>query len=778
MNIAEKLKLNIRGRLMLYVLSSATLIYALSISYLSVRSTNQSVENAKEITQALSAENAIKVAGNLDGIFHITRSLANMGASYHLLKWPHFHKVYLDAQRNIMENNDAFLSVATSWELQFIDTAYTKTHGRILSGYFRDNGVISYIEAKRNLDGDDVASNYYKMKITKKEMLVDPEYYSYTGKADELVMNANFNTPIIYRDQYIGVAGIDVDLGHFQDICNNIKLYEKSNAYILSNNGTWVSSPNSRFLGKNIATTSEQFAIKHNVLEKIQEGKPHTFIDIDSLGNEVFYAFNPVKTIGDPKPWAFVISVPINIVQAKARSFIQFAILLGIIGFLFLVSVIYLISFSISKPIRKTTEMVQDLALGNIDFHKNEFDSRCDEIGDMQRSIEILSNGLLNAVNFAKEIGSGNFESDYKKLSADDTLGQTLIEMRQSLQTAANELDKKQEEDRVHRWTTENSAKLTDIIRTSSASVKNMGYDVISFLADQVGACQGGMYILNDSEPDDIYFEMVSAVAYNRKKLIKLKIKPEEGLVGRCAYEKLTINMTDIPDGYIKIESGLGESNPTNLILLPLIADERVLGVMELVSFNPLKPHEIDLLEKVSEAIALTINSLKVAQQTSVLLRQSREQAEVLSQQEEEMRQNIEEMHANQEETQKRENELRGLVDAINSVSMIAQYDMDGTLIDINRNFLDMLGLSKDAVVGKKQGSFASQKQNRETFDNLWLDLRNGKSHEITQEIIIDGKTMWITELYTPILDTYGEPIKIFNIAIDITKSINKTNRK
>ena len=778
MNIAEKLKLNIRGRLMLYVLSSATIIYALSISYLSIRSTSQSVESAKEITQSLCAENAMKVSGNLDGIFHITRSLASIGVSYHLLEWHLFNQVYLEAQRNIMESNDAFLSVATSWELQFIDSTYTENYGRFLGGYFRDNGVVTYFEAKRNLDGDDKASDYYKMKISKNEMFSDPEYYSYSGKEEDLVMNTNFSTPIVFRGEYVGLAGIDVDLGHFQEICNSINLYEGSNAYILSNNGTWVSSPNASFLGKNIATTNEQFANKHNVIEKIKEGKPYTFIDIDSLGNEMFYAFSPVKTMGDSRFWAFVISVPINIVQIEARSFIQFAILLGIIGFLFLVLVIYLIAFSISKPIRKTTEMVQDLALGNIEFHKREHNSRCDEIGDMDRSIEILSNGLLNAVNFAKEIGAGNFESDYKKLSDNDTLGQTLIEMRQSLQTAENKLEKKQEEDRIHHWTAENSAKLTDIIRTSSVSVKNMGYDVISFLADQVGACQGGMYILNDSDPEDIYYEMVSAVAYNRKKLIKLKIKPQEGLIGRCAFEKLTINMTDVPDDYIEIESGLGTSNPTNLILLPLMANEQVLGVMELVSFNPLKPHEIGLLEKVSEAIALTINSLKVAQQTSALLRQSREQAEVLSQQEEEMRQNIEEMHSTQEESQKRENELQGLVDAVNSVSMVAQYDMDGTLIDINQNFLDMLGLTKKVVVGKKQGGFASQNQDRETFDNLWLDLRNGNSRKITQEVVIDGKTMWITELYAPALDSYGEPVKVFNIAIDITQSVIETSRK
>jgi methyl-accepting chemotaxis protein len=774
MNIAERLKLNIRGRMLLYILTSATLVYAVSISYLSIRSANQSIEYAKTIAISNSSDYARQIKGELDGIFQVTRSIASNGAAFYLSDWKTFMPIFLETQKNIIEQNKGFLSVATSWEKRFIDVNYKLDYGRFLNGYYRKDGVVTYFETNRNMDGDDKNSNYYKMKTTKKEMLVDPHYYSYSGKADENIMNANFSTPILYKNQYIGLAGIDVDLGHFQQICKNIQSFESSYAFILSNNGTWVSSPITEYLGKQITETDEEFATKHTLIEKIQEGKSFTLIDNDSLGQQIFYAFTPIISIGDPRPWTFAIAVPLDIVYAPARKFMRFAIFLGLLGFLVMAAIIYYISHSITRPIKQTTRLIQKLSLGNIEFERITDHERSDEIGEMERSIETLSNGLLEALRFAKEIGSGNLKATFTKLSEQDVLGQTLLDMRQSLQDTANELAKKQEDDRIQRWSTENNGKLMDIIRRSSESVKKMGYEVISFIIDQVGACQGAMYILRDNDASDIYYELVSAVAYDRKKLIHSKIRPEEGLVGRCAFEKLTIVLTDIPENYVTISSGLGDSNPNCIILIPLVANDQVLGVLELVSFNKFKPYEIAFLEKASETIASTINSIKITQRTAVLLRQSQEQAEVLSQQEEEMRQNIEEMHATQEEAQKRENDMRGLIDAINTVSMIALYDMDGSLIDINPKFCNMLGVSKEQLLGRKQGSFSTKKQAREMFDNLWMELRNGNSKQITQEIEINGKMMWITELYAPVLDTYGEPVKVYNIAIDITQSMKK----
>ncbi len=758
----------------MYILSSATLVYAVSMSYLSIRSANQSIEYAKTIAISNSSGYARQIKGELDGIFQVSRSIANIGATFYRTDWSTFMPIFLETQKNIIDQNKGFLSVATSWENRFVDKNYKLDYGRFLNGYYRKDGLVTYFETYRNMDGDDKNSNYYKMKTSKKEMLVDPHYYSYSGKADENIMNANFSTPIIYNSQYIGLAGIDVDLSYFQTICNNIQSFDDSYAFILSNNGTWVSSPITAYLGKKITETDETFSVRHSLIEKIQEGKQFTLVDTDSLGRQIFYAFTPIISIGDARPWSFAIAVPLDIVYAPARKFMRFAVFLGLIGFLVMAGIIFYLSFTITRPIKQTTRLIQKLALGNIDFERITDDERSDEIGEMERSLETLSRGLLDALNFAKEIGSGNLKADFSKLSEHDVLGQTLLDMRKSLQDAADELAKKQEDDRIQRWSTENNGKLMEIIRQSSESVKKMGYDVISFIIDQVGACQGAMYVLRDNDPADIYYELVSAVAYDRKKLIHSKIRPEEGLVGRCAFEKLTIVLTDIPDNYVTISSGLGDSNPTCIILLPLIANDQVLGVLELVSFNRFKPYEVAFLEKATETTASTINSIKITQRTAVLLKQSQEQAEILSQQEEEMRQNIEEMHATQEEAQKRENDMRSLIDAINTVSMIALYDMDGTLIDINPKFCNMLGVPKEQLLGRRQGSFATKKQDRAMFDNLWIELRNGNTKQITQEIEINDKMMWITELYAPVLDTYGEPVKVYNIAIDMTQSMKK----
>jgi len=772
--IAERLKLNIKGRLLLYILSSATIVYVVSFGYLSIHSINGSTESAKQLAVSTSADYAMQIKGELDGIFAITRTLADVGATFYQLEWEKFYPIFLETQKNIIEQNKGFLSTATSWELRFIDTTYKQTYGRYLFGYYRNNGVVTYFDAYRNMEGDDINSAYYKLKITKEELLDNPEYYSYSGKEGDNVLNTNFSTPIIYNGEYVGLTGIDVDLGHFQGICDDLSSFEHGYAFILSNDGSWVAAPDKGFYGKKITETNKGFAARHEILDKIQSGISFTVIDNDSLGKERFYAFSPIISIGDSRPWTLCVAVPMDVVLAPAKSMMRFSHLIGIIGFVLMTVIIYLISFSISRPIKQTTQLIKKLALGQIEFEKALDTSRSDEIGEMERSIETLSNGLLNALNFAKEIGSGNLNAQYEKLSEHDALGQALIEMRESLQKADEELEKKQEEEKTQAWSTENHAKLIEIIRNTSGSIKKMGYEVTRFIINQIGACQGALYISNDSNPNDIYYELISAVAYGRDKLLHAKIKPEEGLVGRCAFEKMTVILTDVPDNYINISSGLGDSNPNCIALFPLINDNTVLGVLELISFNKLKPHEITFIEKSSEGIASAINSIKISHRTDTLLRQLQEQTEMLTQQEEEMRQNIEEMRATQEESQKREDSMSKLIDAINTISMVALYDMDGTLIDINQNFCDMIGLSRENLLGKKQGSFATKKQSSKMFDELWIDLRNGKTKEITQEVEINGKTLWIKELYTPILNSYGEPDKVYNITIDITKS--KTN--
>ena len=158
---------------------------------------------------------------------------------------------------------------------------------------------------------------------------------------------------------------------------------------------------------------------------------------------------------------------------------------------------------------------------------------------------------------------------------------------------------------------------------------------------------------------------MSACYAYDRQKFLSKKIESGEGLVGRCYQEQEKIFLTEIPNDYIKITSGLGDNNPTSLLLIPLAYNNNIFGILEIASFNKYQEHEVEFIERIGESIAATISSAKANIQTAVLLEQSQQQAEEMSSQEEEMRQNMEELRATQEQSTRREQELIREVDAL-----------------------------------------------------------------------------------------------------------------
>ena len=95
-----------------------------------------------------------------------------------------------------------------------------------------------------------------------------------------------------------------------------------------------------------------------------------------------------------------------------------------------------------------------------------------------------------------------------------------------------------------------------------------------------------------------------------------------------AAFEKKIINLTEIPDNYIEITSGLGKSNPNNLILVPLILNDEIYGVIELASFELFDEHHIEYLEQSAESIASIVSSMQINITTKALLEKTQVQAE------------------------------------------------------------------------------------------------------------------------------------------------------
>jgi methyl-accepting chemotaxis protein len=267
----------------------------------------------------------------------------------------------------------------------------------------------------------------------------------------------------------------------------------------------------------------------------------------------------------------------------------------------------------------------------------------------------------------------------------------------------------------------------------------------------------------------------MASFAFDRKKYIQQRFAIGEGLVGTCAIEQDRIFLTEIPENYLNITSGLGESKPRSLLLVPLKLENETLGVIEIASIQVLEEFEIVFVEKLAESIASAVATVKMNMRTSRLLEQSQQQAREMASQEEIMRQHMEELKKTQEKSARRESEISGILNAIHNSSMVAEYNMDEALISINDKFQILLQVPSSQLLGKKHHEITGTSRNTDSHRQFWDDIREGKTVSRIDKIsTITGQEIWLRQTYTPILDNDGVPFKVLNIASDITETIRQ----
>ncbi|MDX2190350.1 MAG: GAF domain-containing protein [Bacteroidota bacterium] len=219
------------------------------------------------------------------------------------------------------------------------------------------------------------------------------------------------------------------------------------------------------------------------------------------------------------------------------------------------------------------------------------------------------------------------------------------------------EIEISREDDKKREWAATGLAKFGELLRSIHLGEQEVYDQFISQLVKYIGANQGGLFVIEE-EGDYKFLELKACYAYERKKFLEKRVEIGEGLLGQCYMEKDIIVLTQVPDNYVTITSGLGEATPGCLLLVPIKVNEDIHGVMEFASFVALDKYKIEFLEKLSENLASTISIVRINSRTKILLEQSQEQAEEMRAQEEEMRQNMEELQATQEEMARKNEQI------------------------------------------------------------------------------------------------------------------------
>lgn len=444
---------------------------------------------------------------------------------------------------------------------------------------------------------------------------------------------------------------------------------------------------------------------------------------------------------------------------------------LSIIPFLFFLALFYFMFKNIViAQIEKLITWLQSIALG--DISKKATQTSNDEIGKIKKAIFDLLLGLNKVTAFAKEIENGNFDAEFHPRSKDDELGISLIDMRKSLQKSKQKERKNQKEDEKRNWAANEITKYGDILRKNNDELSKLADAIIQNLINTLDANQGGLFVLNDDSSENVTLELIASYAFDRKKFHKKSINLGEGLVGTCAIEMDTVYLKEIPEDYIEIISGLGTSSPRNLILVPLKLENKILGVVELASFNEFEKHKVEFLEKVAENIAATLATTKINAKTALLLGQSRQQAEELASQEEEMRQNMEELQATQEEAARQSDELQGVFDAINENTGTIEFSPEGIITNANEYILRLLKIKMSIIDQKHHSNIVSpEEKNSDEFYSFWQDIRAGKTKLIKRRYFVAQKELWLQETFKPLYHSNGELSKVLAMYSDITTS-------
>ncbi|WP_412060765.1 HAMP domain-containing protein [Rubrivirga sp. IMCC45206] len=192
---------------------------------------------------------------------------------------------------------------------------------------------------------------------------------------------------------------------------------------------------------------------------------------------------------------------------------------------------------------------------------------------------------------------------------------------------------KNQEQD----WLKTSLTKFTQLLQ-GQKELQTVSKLILSELAPLVNVQHGAFYMAEraagETEPE---LRLTATYAYRERRGLNNRFGVGEGLVGQCALERERILITDVPDDYVRVNSGLGSAPPRNIVVLPVLFEGEVKAVIELASFQAFNQNHLTFLDQLTESIGIVLNSIEANMRTEALLTQSQGLTQELQSQQDEL---------------------------------------------------------------------------------------------------------------------------------------------
>ena len=584
--------------------------------------------------------------------------------------------------------------------------------------------------------------------------------------------------PFFTKNKFSGIIGVDIDQMYYRNILDE-QIPTNTTIYIADSTGNIFYSRNKDYQNRNINDVIRFTEEKYNILSRTAQNLPvNEECEIVENNNEPVYLHTmriAVPCCDDN--FTMICITPIEQIKSEKEGALLMTIL-SIMGVLAaFITFIIIVSKQLTKPIQKVRDKITTLCNGNFAAYDTQdtesgSDNMPEEWREMVDSIKTMADTLKETAQFANDIREKKFDQTYSDRVSSNAIGLALTSLRENLQKTAEMEKIRFDEEQQSQWATKGHSMFSDILRNNISDIRKLCNAVMDSLVPYINVNQGGIFIRttmpdNDSEE---CFELYAVFAYGHQRFHKRTLKLDEGMIGACAMEQQTIILNNIPEDYTDISSGLGTAKPKCIMFVPLKYNDYLYGVMEFASFQTFEQYQIQFVERISDNIASTIANAKISEQTTLLLKKARQQAQQMEEKEDQLKGEIESLNSLVSTTQNELSEIEQVNNAMNKTLLVAIFSTKGDTINANRKFalrytLDINDIRRKNVYEILQLNLSKYDE----FKKMWDSVKQGTTETYNIEFKINNTVRKIRNVFVPVANAENQTDRILCIATDIT---------